>query len=297
MSFDTTALLSRWRLRSVLDGTETDWTDAIGLDLCDAVTSKKITPRILARNADYYVRYQDIAVTANRHKYPIPSRAYLGKIHSLYLLNSSKTQVDLLPYTDQRLIGLQNTGAPINHMITDNSIVLGTIPSTTGYLRVYYPYRPSLLVATTAVMEVTSRTAGKLNGTPPGAWSTNDTFDVISAGTPFELVNASLTASSVSGGVTFTESDLDTDRIDDGGTYYVTLENQTCFPMMPQEFHWTLAELASCPVLEAVGDEGWRDREAKTNAELEDLVNACIMRKQTEHKPVITPFSTLRYFS
>lgn len=297
MAFSTTNLLTRWRLKSVLDGTETDWTDAVGLDLCDGVIVEEIVPRIVARNADYYLTYTDIAVTASRHRYPIPSRAFLGKIHSLYFLNTGKTDSDLLTYTDQRLIGLQNTGAPINHMIVDNAIVLGTIPSTAGYLRVYYPYRPSALVATSACMLVTGRSGGQLTGTPVGTWTTNDKFDVVSGTSPFELIHASLTASSVSGGVTFTESELDTDRLDDGETYYVTLERESCFPMVPEEFHRLIADLASCPVLQGAGDEGYRDRYQEAHKRLEEVANACIMRKQTEHKPVLNQFSFMRYFS
>lgn len=297
MAFNTTSLLSRWRLRSTLDGTETDYTDAVGMDICDQVIRQKIVPKIIAVNADYFLIFVDIAVTSGRYKYPIPSRAYLGKIHSMYFLNSSKTTYQLLTFTDQRLIGLQQSGSPENHMITDNAIVLGNISSTAGYLRLYYPYRPSALVATTACMAVTGRTAGKLEGTPVGTWTTNDKFDVVSGTSPFELIHASLTASSVTGGVTFTESELDTDRLDDGGTYYVTLERESCFPMIPEDMHYVLADLASCPVLENIGDEGWRDRYQTTMLELNDIVSACIMRKQTEFKPVLNQFSFMRYFS
>lgn len=297
MAFNTTSLLSRWRLRSVLDGTETDYTDAVGMDICDQVIRQKIVPKILAVNADYFITYVDIAVSSGRHKYPIPSRAYLGKIHSMYLLNSAKTTYQQLTFTDQRLIGLQQSGSPSNHLITDNAIVLGSIPSTAGYLRLYYPYRPSALVATSACMLVTGRSAGQLTGTPVGTWTTNDKFDVVSGTSPFELIHASLTASSVSGGVTFTESDLDTDRLDDGETYYVTLERESCFPMIPEDMHYALADLASCPVLENQGDEGWASRYKTAMLELNELASACIMRKQTEYKPVLNQFSFMRYFS
>lgn len=297
MAFDTTSLLSRWRLRSVLDGTETDYPDATGLDLCDQVIVEEITPRIIAKNADYFETHVDVAVTSGRHRYPIPSRAFLGKINSLYMLNASKTGAVLLYFTDQRLIGLQQSGSPTDHVIADNSIVLGSIPSTAGYLRIYYPYRPSQLVATAACMLITGRSGGQLTGTPVGTWTTNDRFDVVSGTSPFELIHASLTASSVTGGVTFTESELDTDRLDDGGTYYVALERQTCFPMVPEEFHRLIAELASCPVLENQGDEGWSNRYNVSHKKLEEIASACIVRKETEHKPQINQWSFMDYFA
>lgn len=297
MSYDTTALLTRVRLYAGLSGDEANYTDAVLLDLCTRALAEEISPKILARNGDYYLTYKDIAVTVGRNKYPIPYRATLGKIHSVYLLSSAKTSDLLLPLTDQRLVGIQTSGSPNRHTIVDNSIVLNELPSVTGYLRLYYPYTPSDLVATTACMVVTSRTAGKLNGTPPAAWTTGDRFDVISGVTPFEMIHSYFTASSVATGVTFTEADLDTDRLDDDCTFYVTLAGESCFPTIPRDLHFVLADLAACPVLHTMGDEGWKDRYATAHKSLDNLVNALIVRKETEHKPTINEFSFLEYFS
>ena len=296
MSYDSAGLLTRLRFKSILDGTETNYTDSVLLDICDQVILEEVVPRILARNGDYYLTYKDIAVTVGRHKYPIPQQAMLGKIHSVYMLNSAKTSDLLLPFTDQRLIGLPTSGTPTRHMIVDNMIVLNELPSVTGYLRLYHPYAPSNLVATTSCMAVTGRTAGKLEGTPPGAWDTDDRFDVISATSPYELLHYNLTATSVVTGITLTEADLDTTRLDDDETFYVALNGETCFPMIPREFHYLVADLASCPVLHTQGDDGWDERYKVSHKKLEDMVNALITRKETEHKPVINQFSFMEYF-
>lgn len=301
MAFTTTELLSRIRARGVLDGTEADYTDAVLLDLADQVIAEQMVPRILATNGDYYLVYRDIAITVGRYRYPIPHRSMFSKIHSVYLLDSTKSTETILYFVDRRNTRLGVSGTPQYHTINDNYLILHDSPTIAGYLRIYFFYSPSVLVLPSSTMVVTGRSAGKLLGTPPTGFSGgegggNVPFDIVSASTPFELVSFDLTGTVAADGVTFALSDLDLDRIDDGKSYIVTLAGQTSYPMMPRELHYVLADLVSCPVLHNQGDEGWSERYMDSQKKMIDVIAALFQRKQSETKPMFVNNSLMRYF-
>lgn len=285
--FSTTGLLTRQRLKAGLTSSETDYTAAVLLDIADQQLADIIVPAILNTNGDYYLIYEDYSLTESRRKYPIPSRSFNGRLHSLYWLNTDKDQHRFLGYIDQRDAIIGQDGYPTRHTINDNSIVLYHAPSnSTEYLRVYYHYAPSVLVTEAECMAVTAvnTSTGQLDGTPPGSWSTADTFDIVSSKSPFELINVDLTASAVgSGSVTFTASDLDTNRLA-SGSFVVTLAGETCYPMIPQQMHYVLADLAACPILEQVRDDGWSAKKRDALERTQSLIRSIIPRKETELK-------------
>jgi hypothetical protein len=299
MAYSTTNLLARIRTRSALSGQESQYGDAVLLDLSDQVLSEDITPLIRGNNEDYYITSKDLAVTAGRNKYPIPSRSAMGRIHSVYLLNSAKDSSSLLKYTDQRFYGVDTSGTPEGHTIEDNSLVLHPIPSEAGYLRVYYEYVPSLLVATSACALITGGVeTGILTGTMPGTWTTENKFDIVSAQSPFELVSSDLVASEVTAGtITFSLADIDTLRMQDGGSYYVTKAGETCFPMIPSQMHYCLGDLVACHLLEMLGDEGFSSAHSTAHNRLVNLANSLITRKKTDQRLFYPQYSALRYFS
>jgi len=299
MAYSTTSLLARIRTKAALSGQESQFGDAVLLDLSDQVLSEEITTLIRGINEDYYITSKDLAVTVGRNKYPIPSRSAMGRIHSIYLLNAAKDSSLLLKYTDQRIYGVDASGNPEGHTIEDNSIVLHPIPSIAGYLRIYYEYVPSQLVATSACMPITGgQETGILTGTPPGSWTTGNRFDIVSAQSPYELVSSDLTASEVAGGsITFTLADIDSLRLQDGGTYYVTIAGETCFPMIPSQMHYCLADLVACHILERLGDEGFSTSHTTAHNRLVNLANSLITRKKSDQRLFYPQYSALRYFS
>lgn len=301
MTYSTTDLLSRIRLKATLDGSESSYTDSILLDLASQVIVEQILPIILKLNGDYYLTYTDIPLIAGRDAYPIPPRAAFQKVHSIDLLDSAKTYGSSLYYTDYRNIPVTSSGAPYNHIFRDNSIVVSDNPSvSSGYLRVRYPYTPSQLVALSAVTEITGgESTGVLTGVVPATWTTANRYDIVSGQSPFELIHSDLTASSVvsATSITFALSDLNVNRLSDGGTYFVCLSGETAYPMIPKELHYCLADLAACPVLQLCGDEGWSEFYSEAHSRLTTLLNSLITRKTTESAPWVRTSSILPYFA
>lgn len=297
MAFNTTSLLTRIRLKGRLSSSDADYTDANLLDLADQALVSHVYPLVKGTNGDYYLTHEDISLTSGRNNYPIPNRAYQNTIESIHHLNSDKTAKDYIEYGAYRDIDIGLSGTPVKHTIDDDEIHLFATPSVTGeYLRVRYFYTPSALVATTACMLITGGTdTGVLTGNAPSGWSTANSFDIVSGTSPFSLIHADLTASAVSAGVsvTFTLSDLDTNRLGTG-VYYVTLADQTCFPMAPKELHHTLADLTACTVFSHIGDELWQAELTSTLAVLRNQVKSIVPRKHSENKPWVRRYSPLR---
>ena len=275
------------------------YTDAVILDMLDAVIHTEGVPSILGLKSDYWKTYEDIAVTANRTKYPIPTRSSLNRIFEVEYLNSDKTDKQTLEYKHQRDMDPSSTGEPYAHDLRDDCVLVYPKPSsTTGYIRIHYHYIPSNLVATTACMEITGGVdTGVLTGSAVTGWTTALSYDIVAAESPFSLIHAGLTASAVSAGVsiTFTLTDLDTNRLGTG-TYYVTQAKQTCFPMLPQSLHYTACDLVVARIREETGDEGFGQKMGMSSETLRKQTNAIFPRKETENKPSVHRKSLYRYF-
>lgn len=295
IDYTTTAVLSNVRFKTSLDGTETDYTDARILKFCNEAQNKYITPAILSANADFFLTYEDVSLVSSRRVYQIPYRSYNATIHSIHWLNSDKTQKQFVGFVDIRNILLDEEGQPTRHIIRDNTIELSTSPTSSDeYLRIYYQYQPGQLVIESDAFEVTSKL--QLGGTYRltgnnsviAGWSTStDLFDITSARPPFNILHKGLTADTISSptDVWFDEDDVDITLLA-ASNLYVNIEGYTCIPMFPYPFHAILEDLASVPILKALGDDDWQAMQSEAFRALKTAVSTLIpSRKRTEIKP------------
>jgi hypothetical protein len=302
MGYGSSDVIARVRRDAHIDSSDVDYPAAVILDIMDSVIQKRIVPSILGLRADYWLTYADIAVTADRQKYPIPDRASLGTIYSVQYLDDNKENKVELEWKWVEDMDPDSSGEPSSHYIQDDTVLVYPIPSSsTGYIRIWYHYMPSNLVEATDCMLITGGVAtGVLTGDAPSAWGGSDiplSYDIVSGKSPFALIHSDLTASAVVSGtsITFSPSDIDTTRLATG-TYYVCLAGETCFPMCPKSLHYTAVDLVVAHIRDASGDEGFAQKIQLAAADLQLQISTMFPRKQTKQKPSVNRNSLYKRF-
>ena len=139
---------------------------------------------------------------------------------------------------------------------------------------------------------------GVLTGVSLAGWTTALKYDIVAGESPFSIIHADLTATAVNAGtsITFTLSDLDTDRLG-SGVYYVTLAGETCFPMIPKECHNVAFDMVIAKIRDETGDEGFKQKYQTNARKLAGLINAIVPRKETETRPNVNKGSLFRHFA
>jgi hypothetical protein len=299
MGYGSSDVIARVRRDARIDSSDVDYPAAAILDIMDSVIQKRIVPSILGLRADYWLTYADIAITADRQKYPIPDRASLGTIYSVQYLDDDKENKVELEWKWIEDMDPNSSGEPSSHYIQDDTVMVYPIPSSSeGYIRIWYHYEPSNLVEATDCMLITGGVAtGVLTGDAPSAWTTALSYDIVSGTSPFALIHSDLTASAVVSGtsITFSTSDIDTTRLATG-TYYVCEAGKTCFPMIPKSLHYTAADLVVAHIKDDTGDEGFAQKIQVAAADLQLQISAMFPRKQTHQKPSVNRNSLYRRF-
>lgn len=298
-TWTNTELLAAIRRRARLSSSDPDYTDANLLLDADQQLDETLVPLILGARSDYYATTADQAITASQAAYPIPSRAVASVVRQVHVVNSAGElrEIEFLPLGDRHLF--PTSGEPRAYTVLDDEVILLPTPSTTtGTLRITYEYQPGLLVASTAVALVTAIDTGTGDVTGanvPAAWTTSDTFDFVKGTSPYKLLAAGLTASSVttgaSGDITFTVGDLPS-RLAVGD--YVCLTGEAPMPMIPADLHGTLAMAVAAEVLDQMGDPMAAAMRAKLGQALAAARRKLSPRVKGSPQPIVSRNSALR---
>lgn len=144
------------------------------------------------------------------------------------------------------------TGGPVGYMFQGNSYILLPAP-TTGTIRLRYQQRPGQLVATSACAEITAINTGTKTLTfaaAPTAFSTSETFDIVSASANFTALGIDLAAT----GLTSTTLVL-TAAVPTGVAVgdWICLAGETCIPQVPTEVFDLLAQATAHKIAQAQG--------------------------------------------
>lgn len=250
MAFDTTRLVAQMTLKGALpDGR---FEDQDLLDLAYDCLLSELVPAVLSAREEYYVTFQDVAVTANVARIPVPARAMNGVLREVKLVKLSGQVVDL-DRIDLEDVGSTTPGTPQAFYLEGNSIVLHPTPDATSgdVVRLYFFLRPSKLVTVAECAIITAINGNVLSVTPPTGWSTGNTFDLVRGRAHFDVLGMDLAADTVDGSsITFTEDVPTTLQVGD----YVALAEETCFPFLPPEGHVALVQAGVTSALESMGD-------------------------------------------
>ena len=300
MGWTSTDLLARIRLNARLSYAHPDYTDAVLMDKADGILAARFIPTILAVKEDYYARYIDRALVANRQGYTFPARAYGVTLREVEYVGATADDTYRLRQGDyaDRLAYAGETGSkPELYVVEDDRVLLLPTPSVAvGSIRMCYEYRPGLLVATTAVCTITGITniaTGVLDCVPVSGWTTDNRFDIVKNVPPYALVDLDLVASTVGGASITFSSTLDASRIEVNDI--ISLGGYTKYPGIPVELHPALALAVSAEVLEELGDtESALIKEQKVASALQAFSDRIGRRVKEPVKKIVNKSSILR---
>lgn len=215
--------------------------------------------RVLKSRSGYWRQHQLITLTAGKRAYRLPERALAKAVDLVEVLDG--TQYRKLTELDQREAGgLEGeTGDPVYYEVGADYLYLHPTPSAAGTMRIKFPLRPPKLVqAQTKGLIAAVNVAGHIvNATDiPDAYASGsavpiadyDPVDVVNPNGWSELALFSepqLGPISTTFFTTVTTADMYRVQVGD----YMRAADESEFPMLPEEFHHTLADAAAANIL------------------------------------------------
>lgn len=230
MAWTTADFIADVKLKGLFPDT---WniTDSELLRVGDGEVRTKVAPLVLSTEQEFWVDFEDTSLTTSTTYVLITSRAYLGKVRMVTLINPEGNESDpIVKVPLERFNGynVRGWGQSVHYTVRGDKILLSSMESIPpGWtLRVYYYARPSKMVELSAAMAITGVAGAVLSGTVPSGITTSTPVDVLQALPNFSVLARSKTPSSIAGGVTLTSSVADVVVGD-----YVALAGQT--PVVP----------------------------------------------------------------
>jgi len=248
----------------------------------------KIVPIISSLNQEYFIRYTDYTITADREEYRIPSLAVGSMVREIKLVNGDEI-IDL-----QRLDISSYEGYQRGFYFSGNNIVLINPENFVNYsLRVWYERRPNEIIdpsnarAITAINGTTVTVANV--PTTPTAWTESLEYDLVKA-TPHFAVLADEQTVTISGAdITF--SSLPTGlAVGD----YVCIHGESPVANIPYELHDLLCQAVIVRIKNAIGGPAEKQTALDTfNQMAMDMEHLIADRNEGEPEKVVNTTSFL----
>ncbi len=285
MIYLTEDLVASVKRRTLAPTSQKTFQDADIIALLNEELELKIVPAILSVREDYFLNRAATNIAANVELYPIPERAIGNALKNIfYVLSDGISKMDLhrLQLADVVDYG-QTASSPSGYILQGDYIRLLPQPNTTtGSLEVWHLQRPSQLVPTTSVCAITAVTS--LAGTTTftvdtdltGTISVGDSVDFLNSDSPVmlssrDVVVTAITVSSIAVATA--------DVTDDSGAVSASIGDYVCaarhanIPMVPQEFHPLLAEMAAARIMQALGHN---DKLQAVNVSIAEMKDAAM---------------------
>lgn len=257
-NYDSTELLASIRRRARAPAsTAPGWENADLLAMVNEELLSVLGPQLFALRGDFFKVVADTALTAGTASYYINTRTIAGTVAEIVLVLAGGAVLDLDHWSEEDFDGLDptKTGTPEAYVIRGNQVVLYPVPDNSSVsLRQVYYRRPNRIVATSAVMAVTSlASAPTYAGTKPSTILTTTPCDVIRATPHFDSLRDDATPSAVvaSTSVTFTSSVTGVAVGD-----YVCLAGESPVVQLPVEAFAVLAQRVANQLLRGGADPG-----------------------------------------
>lgn len=254
VDYTTTELINSIKRRGILPTNQSTFTNTLYLDYATEELLTRIVPTLISLQEEYFVAFEDTVMTADP-RYPIPERAYGGKLRDIVRFVDDNTELEVHKIEPEftREGDYANTSTNgLFYYIEGNDVVLFPDTDPGNVLRIYYYLRPNKLVRVIETGKITSIDTNTgvvtLNNTPV-AWSTSNQFDVINHLPPFQTVASDQTPIAVSS-PTITFSDVSELTVGN----YVALRGESPIPQIPVEAHILLAQATVQACLESLSD-------------------------------------------
>jgi hypothetical protein len=290
----TDQILARIKVRAQVPSTEGRVSDAEILALVDDLILSSLGREMYEADDGRWVKTAaDVAITAGRSTYRLPSRAWAGGLDEAILVASSGalTQLEYVDRSDIWEWGT-STGVPVAYTIVGDVVQLLPTPASSGYsLRLRYLRRPSSLVTVAECARVASVASTVLTiASAPAAWD--------------ELtLEHSVTVEANAGPTTLTRS---SGTFATSGAYailgpsntiyrtYACEEGESCVVQVPDVAIPYVADLAARDVCVALGDMPGADRLASLAEQRRKEVVASISERSRQRPKIVPRNSPLR---
>lgn len=278
MDYTSSGLVSQIKRRALVPTSQNLFSTSDIIDMLNEELQNRIIPYIMSVREDYYLTYDEITANGVTTEYDIPSKAIGNKINQILLYTST---------TDDSFFGKipRLTAGQINdifggYYLESNKIKMYPDAVNTGKIRIYYYRRPSEIVATTSVYQVSSivTNTSVTTGTTPTSISSGTKIDIVSNNQPWDTTDE-LTAGTVVGS---TINLTDTSNISTG--YYVCLRGQSPYAQIPQDTIPLLVQAVVVRIMEYMGDTGGLQSAMMTYAQMESD-NRALLSPRVDAQP------------
>jgi hypothetical protein len=263
-------MLTVLRRNCQLEDTAADYTDAVLLvELNDALTTS-FERSVIDAKANYWITYQDYTLTAGQALYRLPQRNIgLSKVELSGASPNSQGWCRLPETSEDHIDAFQgpltSQGTPERYVLRSDRIWLFPTPSSSLTLRVWYYTGPSRLIPFNALttgqiasIDTTNRvltlTAAAIAYDTPGSTTpttiTTGTrlIDVVGQNVWHDMQLVNVSATFTASGLTVTlpvGTDMSYLQVGD----WVRAADQSDYPMIPEDFHRTIVDIASVKIL------------------------------------------------
>lgn len=299
MSWTTSDLLTSVKLRCFWD-TNAPLSDAELLTLANDELQSDVFPLLLSSQGGFRLADLDHSITADQQLYKLPPRAHGGRLYDVLYVDSNGRETSL-PMQEMEELGHIYTEGGVESpgsmlwFLKDDYVGLYPTPTTTrDTLRLRYYMRPGTMVTVASAAQITAVTSTTLtfaSGTIPTAWTTTNTFDVISDTGTFRNIEIDKTSN------TITTTSMTWTTLDSGVQVgdWVALAKESPLPQIPEALHPYLYQKVAVRALQSAGDrEGWRDAIAELE-KMEDRVKDLMSpRVDGETKSIVPRYAPIR---
>lgn len=251
--FSNDKLLEQVKRKAFLPANQNTFGDPEILEIAYDEIVNELLPAITSVREEYFVQKHDVTLDGSNTidtAFPIPARAVGMALREVSLVqgnierNLARKDLEDKTYTT-------GTGQSYSFRIENNDILL--FGSQTGTLRMYYNLRPSQLVTTSQarkIIGITNSNTFTINSVPSG-WAIGTKIDIISHKPGFHVRNVSAEITGLTGSTVTIDQTLDTNAVVND---WVSLEDTSPVPNIPQEFFQYLAQATAVHILESLGD-------------------------------------------
>jgi len=240
-------LIAALKIKGSFPSTNDLFSDSDFLVLFNHQLQTEIVPVMQLLSEEFFLLSKDYAITQGS-TYRIPSRAIGAKLRDLQVVDTSNNLISLDRLMEEDR-PLDNSG----YYLVRNSVELSN-GFTSGTLRMKYFARPNKLVLSSACGQIASIDTGNSQVTVsalPSTMTTGVLCDFVQYRNPYDLLAYDQAITNVSG-TTVTFASLP-DGLEVGD--WLTLAEQACVPMLPEEMHPILVQSALVSALSAKKDK------------------------------------------
>lgn len=256
-AWSTDDLILRAKRAAQRPTTDLNFTDAEVLQIADEEMLTFLVPLIRGARESYFLKSYTVAAVAAQSEYRIPSDASAGTIRYCELVDlSGRVTPVAMVEPENRVLYLNGAApatVPLAVCLSGDQIEMLPAPASANFsLRVWYEQRRSLLVPTSACVQVTSvdSSTSFQTGTPPGSWTTGMLVDFVENKPNFDII--SLENVVVSAAVPIVVTDPVTAPKVVGS--WICPTGYSCIVPLPDLFHFALASCVAAKMLEETSD-------------------------------------------